>query len=299
MAVCPNCGQSINSSSNSSSQTGLNGQLDSNLGTVKSIMINKIKTRFKIVAIMIVVGIIIFVFFNKPILQFLNDMAEDTADQAVQLYNSGDTTGALNNMLDALEMASDPKIELTLLKNIAYIYIEQGSKEDALEYLNKALLLASKDSFDYYLITGEIAWVNGQTDSAYTAYEQAKKLKTDDYQLNNNLALLHLNLNGKANKYFDYTKALAYSKKAVELNKTKYSQNILGIAYYFNKDYKNAISILGSLSGYYDPISDYYLGLAYLDSGDDFNSIVYLKSAIQDGVTPSQKVVDFLKKSGI
>ena len=73
-----------------------------------------------------------------------SEVAPTLSNQALDLFNSGDTTQALEKLIQALGLQrdnNDRKGEATTLNNIGYIYSSTGQTQKALEYLNQALAI--------------------------------------------------------------------------------------------------------------------------------------------------------------
>lgn len=217
-----------------------------------------------------------------------------TNNEALIKFDTGDSKTAIEQFRKAANEATSDRIKVDVLKNLAYVYSSEGQTAQAVSVFNEALVLTTKDTFDYYLISGELALLNGNINDALTNYNNAYRLNPEDFQINNALAIFHLDLEGVAPKYEDYNKALLYAKKANELSPTEVSKQNLAIAYYFNENYSETISLLSSSNFKQHPYAAYWLGLAYLENKDDANAKTYLQMAIDGGAEVPQEVYDYL-----
>jgi tetratricopeptide (TPR) repeat protein len=169
-------------------------------------------------------------------------------------------------------------------------------KKLALETFKQALALTSPDSFDYYLIAGEIALLEDKPNSAIIAYNKAYEKNPNDFQVNNALTLFYLNIEGNADDYVDYQKAVQYGERTVQLSDLKLAKENLGLAYYFNDNYDKAISTFSSLSTT-KPVIFYFLGLSYAAKKDSVNAKLYLNKAIAGGQEVPQEVTDYINSN--
>ena len=108
------------------------------------------------------------------------------------------------------------------------------------------------------------------------------------------LDLYDVDINSIARQYVDYKKALTYAQKAYDLNKLESPKENLAIAYYFNENYNQTISLLSSSNFIQHPYAAYWLGFAYSKIDDSYNAKIYLQKAIAGGVKVSQEVWDYI-----
>lgn len=220
-----------------------------------------------------------------------------TNNEALTNFDTGDSASAIQKFRQAANEAKTDEIKVAALKNLGYVYSTEGQTAQALSAFNEALPLTTKDTFDYYLISGEIALLNENVNDALINYNNAYRLNPEDFQVNNALALFHLDLEGVAPNYVDYSKALLYAKKANELSPSEISKQNLAIAYYYNENYSETISLLSSSNFTQHPYAAYWLGLAYLGNKDDVNAKIYLQKAIDGGAELPQEVHDYLSSN--
>jgi len=220
-----------------------------------------------------------------------------TNNEALTNFDSGDSSTAIQKLLQAANEATTDEIKVAALKNLGYVYSTEGQTVQALGAFNEALPLTTQDTFDYYLISGEVALLNENDNDALTNYNNAYRLNPEDFQINNALALFHLDLEGVAPKYVDYSKALLYAKKANELSPSEISKQNLAIAYYYNENYSETITLLSTSNFTQHPYAAYWLGLAYLGNKDDANAKTYLQMALDNGAEVPQEVRDYLNSN--
>ncbi len=247
----------------------------------------------RIIAIIIVVALIGWGVYSSQ-----DDTAIEKNNNAISNFDSGNSEQAITQFQQASNDAVTNDTKISTLKNLAYVYSTEGQNDQALNSFRQALSLASSGSVDYYLISGEIAMLEGKPNSALLAYNKAYELDPNKFQINNALALFYIDPDNVAPQYVDYKKAVQYAQRAVQLSDLQTVKQNLGLAYYFNEDYPQAISILSSLTIDKDSNTAYILGLAYARNGDSVNAKIYLRKAIASGkVEISQEVYDYINNN--
>lgn len=241
--------------------------------------------------------IIILVIIGYNIYTSRDENAIETNNNAISNFDSGNTQQAITQLQDASTTAISNENRINSLKNLAYIYGTEGQNEQALATFQEAFKLANKNSVDYYLISAEIALLQGKPNSAYVSFKKAFEIDSEDFQTNNSLALFYLNLDGSSVDYEDYSKALTYALKADELSDLIMVKKTLAVVYYFNENYNQTISILNSIDISKDPFYKYYLGLAYAMKEDTVNAKIYLRQAIAGGIEVPQEVKDYINNN--
>jgi xylulose-5-phosphate/fructose-6-phosphate phosphoketolase len=104
--------------------------------------------------------------------------------------------------------------------------------------------------------------------------------------------------NGFTHQYSDYAKALKYAIKANQLSPSEITKQNLAISYYFNDNYKQAISLLTTSANISSqPYLAYWLGLSYAGDDQPTNAKYYLKMAINGGVDVPQEVMDYINNN--
>ena len=253
------------------------------------------KRILKIVSLVILVGGIIVLKLLFSVSSTIDSGAIDKNNNALDAFNTGNNDQAISQFQQASNDAVTTKTRIASLKNLAYVYSTENKNSDAKSAFSQALSLTEKDSFDYYLVSGELALLNDDAETAYTDYLKAYNLNPDDFQINNSLNLFYLDTDSKHPEYQNYSYALLYAKKAYSAGQSAVAEQNLGIAYYFNGDYADAINIFKNTSLDKDTYVAYFLGLSYAHIDDSFDAKLYLQKAIDNGVSVPQSVLDYLK----
>lgn len=247
----------------------------------------------------IFVGGLIFLKFGMAAINSVDNSAIVKNNTALENYNSGNNDQAIAGFQQATKDAVTNTNKLNSLKNLAYVYSSEGKDELALNTFKEALALAPESSFDYYLISGDIALLEGKPNSALLSYNKAHALEPDNFQINNALNIFFLDLNETAPQYTDYPKALTYALKAYNNDPAKSSvatQN-LGIAYFFNKQPDNAITYLKMSDVNKEPFIALWLGLAYALKEEVTTAKYYFNIAIKAGVDVPQEVKGYMSSN--
>lgn len=248
------------------------------------------KKALKALAGIVVVGIIIF----YKIQNAADSTAVDKNNTALSAVDSGNDTQAISDLQDASSNAATNDTKITTLKNLAYVYETNGKNDQALASFQEALNITSPNSFNYYLISAEIALLQSNPNSAYINFNKALKLEPDNYQVNNSLAIFYMNLDGSSADYEDYGKALTYALKANSLSNSLTAKENLGIAYFWNDQYDQSISLLSPISITQHPYVGFWLGYDYVAKKDVANAKYYFQQAINAGGIPPKIVTDYL-----
>jgi tetratricopeptide (TPR) repeat protein len=245
----------------------------------------------------VITAIVILLIVGGGIYGSVDKVPIATNNEALTNFDTGDSASAIQKFRQAANEATTDETKIAALKNLGYVYSTEGQSTQAISAFKEALPLTTQDTFDFYLISGEIALLEGNVNDALTNYNNAYRLNPEDFQINNALALFHLDLEGVAPNYVDYSKALLYAKKANELSPSEISKQNLAIAYYFNDNYSETISLLSTSNFTQHPYAAYWLGLAYLGNKDDVNAKTYLQMAIDNGAEVPQEVHDYLNSN--
>lgn len=251
----------------------------------------------KTVAVVVIVGGLILVKIIFGAINSVDNTAVETNDRALDAYNSGNSDQAISQFQQASQDAVTNANKINSLKNLAYVYSSEGKDDLALSTFKEALALSSIDSIDYFLISGEIAELEGKYNAALIAYNKAYAKNSEDFQVNNSLALFYIDLYDVHPQYVDYTKALSYAQKANQLQNDNISKKNLALAHYFNENYTQTISLLRSVNISNEPNYAYYLGLAYAATEDTVNAKIYLRQAIAGGMEVPQEVYDYINNN--
>lgn len=251
----------------------------------------------KTVIVVVFVGGLIFLKFGLGAINSIDNSAVETNNKALDAYNSGNSEQAIAQFQQASQDAVTNTNKINSLKNLAYAYSTEGKDDLALSTFQKALALASVDSVDYFLISGEIAELENKPNAALIAYNKAYTKDPADFQVNNSLSLFYLDLYDVHPQYTDYAKALSYAQKANQVQNDNISKKNLALAYYFNENYTQTITLLRSVDISREPSYAYYLGLAYAQTNDTVNAKFYLRQAIAGGMTVPQEVKDYINNN--
>lgn len=253
----------------------------------------------KTVLAVVFVGGLILLKFGMAAINSVDNSAVEKNNAALDNFNSGNSDQAIAGFQQATKDAVTNTNKLNSLKNLAYVYSSEGKDDLALSTFEEALELASVNSFDYYMISGEIALLHGKSNSALLSFNKAYAMEPDNFQINNTLNLFYLDLNEEAPQYSDYPKALTYALKAYNNDSSKSSaatQN-LGIAYFFNEQYDNAITYLKMSDVNKEPYIALWLGLAYTQKDQVATAKYYFNIAIKAGVDVPQEVTDYMSSN--
>lgn len=250
----------------------------------------------KTVKILIGIAIIGWVIYAN-----IDQGAIDTNNQGLTSFNSGDSVQAVQQLKEAVNSAVSSDTKINTLKNLGYAYSSDGQNVLALNSFKEALALAKVDTFDYYLISGEIAMLENKPNSALVNYNKALAIEPNNFQINNTLNLFYLDLEDKAPSLVNYPKALVYAKKAYEVAgsevKNIVTQN-LGLAHYFNENYPQAIANFSAVTSDKDSYTALWLGMSYAGNNEPVNAKFYLRKAIASGkVEIPQEVYDYINNN--
>ncbi len=249
----------------------------------------------KIIRLVLVVIVII-----GGIYAFSDEESVDKNNQAVSSFDAGDTSDEVVSQLkEAADKATTKETRITTLKNLAYLYDSREEEGLARETFEKALEEAKKDSLDYHLIKGEIAYLDDDFQQAGDHFRKAHQLNSDDFQVNNTLALFYIDLEDESPGVVNYPKALEHAQKAYqesEPDRKSTAGKNLAIAHYFNDDFGQSVELLKDRDFDNDPSSALWLGLAYLNQGYQENAQLYLREAKQRGVEIGPDLEDYLQQ---
>jgi len=277
---CTNCGASFSKSTENSEPIFSKSSPPKSKGSPTGKIVG-------IIVILVVVGLGIW--------GSMDDEAIEKNNQAISNFDSGNSEQAIRQFQQASQEATGSDTKLNTLKNLGYVYSSEGQYDQALQSFREALTYANEGSFDHYLVSGEIALLEGKPNAAQISYDKAYELSPSDFQINNALNLFYLDLESVAPYYVNYPKALTHAQKAFDVStsdvKNIATQN-LAIAHFFNENYDRTISLLSSQGS--DPYIAYWLGWSYAIKEDEANARFYFQRAIDGGVEVEQEVYDYL-----
>lgn len=298
---CKNCGKQIDGNKKFCSNCGASINIIVNDPEIKNYK-TKVKKNYKdniaklikiSLGVLLIGGFLAFKIYNS-----LDSDVIDTNNQALKNFNEGDSQQAITQFQEASQGAITDSAKINTLKNLAYVYSTEGQNDLALNSFKEALAIATPESFDYYLISGEINLLEKKPNAALANYNTAYKMEPDDFQINNALALFYLDMEEISPQSSDYAKALIYAQKAYDLNKSEISKQNLAIANYFNDNFDKTILLLSSSDLNKNPYAAYWIGLAYVKKEDMDNAKIYLKKAMDGGAEVPQEIKDFINSNG-
>ncbi len=205
-------------------------------------------------------------------------------------YSYADATSQLEN---ALSLAKDDRVKADIYSNLGFINLSEEKGAEALDNFNKALDLYDINTFDYFLMKGEIEYINRDYDKALEYYKKAYNKDPSDFLINNSLAVFYLSLDDESEKYLDVDKAIQHSKRAKEINNNDLTKSNLATAYTLKEEYQKAINLFNQISNM-DSDEEYLLGLNYLNIEDFDNAVKFFKKAKDHGAKLEPEFEDFL-----
>ena len=242
----------------------------------------------------VVVALIILLFLGYGFYSKMERKAIETNNQAINSFNAGNTDEAINQLEQASTDAINGETKISTLINLGYAYAKKGDSANAKSAYTRALQLTQPNSFNYYLVSGEMAIIEPNVKLAHTNYLKAYELDPNNYQINNSLAVFYMDLEEIAPEYLDYDKALNHAKKACETEKNTVSVQNLGLAYFFKEEYHQTISLLTSLDLEKEPALYFWLALSYAGIEDVDNARSYLQKLKNSGIEVSAEVQSYL-----
>lgn len=280
---CTNCGIAFSATQNKNTATPppARSVIPSEPWTTKQVL--------KFLAGITIIGVFIF----YKIQNAADSTAIDKNNNALSSFDSGNNSQAISQLQEASNNASSNETKLTTLKNLAYVQVTDSKNEEALSSFQEALKLTSQNSFNYYLISAEIALLQTNPNSAYVNFNKALVIEPDDFQLNNSLAIFYLNLDGSSADYENYPKALAHALKANSATSSPNTLIILGVAYFWNENYDQSISTLSQVNITQHPEAGFWLSYDYIAKGDGAKARSYFHQAKNAGGTPPQDLTDY------
>jgi tetratricopeptide (TPR) repeat protein len=200
----------------------------------------------------------------------------------------------IQQLQTAYSNATDNSTKVTTLKNLAIAYYRAGDTNTALSTFQEALGYTSTESFDFYFISGEIAELQNEPAATLADYNKAYAINSQDFGVNNELGLFYLDMNSTWTTYDDNAKALEYLQAAHNLEANDVSSQNLAIAYYYNNDYQQTISLLMPLNITNHPSAAIWIGRAYAAENDSTDAKIYFQKGIDAGVQVPQDITDYM-----
>jgi tetratricopeptide (TPR) repeat protein len=243
----------------------------------------------RIIGIIVIVALIGWGAYSSS-----DDDSIEKNNNALTAYDSGNSEQAITQFQEASRLAITDDTKINTLKNLGYVLTSEGRVDEAVASFEEALALTSGDSYDYYLISGEIADLQNKPNSTLLSFNKAYAKGPDEFQVNNSLALFYMDIEDLHPQYVDYKKALTYAQKAYNLSSQEIAKSNLAIAHYFNGNYTQTILLLSTSDVSKAPLKAYFLGLSYAQVDDAVNAKKYLKMAIAAGLEVPQEVPEYI-----
>lgn len=241
----------------------------------------------RILAVVLVIGIGAY--------YSLDDNLIDQNNEAIEILDKS------GNFEEAAMMFEKSAEEAVLIDNKVLFYSNAGythsfseAYDKATENFQKALDLVSVDSFDYFLLTAEIAVLADKVEDAKTNFGKALEIDPSSYQANNSLGLLYLGLTEATLSSVDYQKALDHIQRAYEQDETETTASNMALAHFGLENYDEAIILFKETNLDEKAYNNYWLGLAYLANLDGDNAKIYLQKADDMGVEMEDFIYEFL-----
>lgn len=288
---CTNCGKKIKNNEKFCTKCGektLNASNDgrnSKSSQTSKSFLSRLRGNWDIGEIIGVTFVILLI--GVGIYNSLDEDAVNINDKGLSSFSAGDSEQAAYQLQRASEEAVRGDTKLTTLKNLGYVYSSEGEYQKALDSFRKALKHTEEGTFDYYLVSGEIALLEGKPNSAQISYQKAYEKRPENFQINNALALFYLDLEELNPEFENYSMALEHAQKAHRVSDShtkEIAKENLAIAHLMNENYERSISLFSSFNINKKPYAAYWLGMAYLANGDEQNGIYYLRQAQDAGI---------------
>ena len=243
----------------------------------------------------IIFGIFILFSVGSGIYGNLDEGVVEKNNDGLASYEIGDNESAIIQLEQAKNEAVTDVNKILTLMNLAYVYEDEGDIDNALNSFTEALEVAKENSFDYYLIMGEIALLENKPNSAIISFQKAYELKPEDFQINNTLTLFYLNLDGMTTAYEDDVKALEHAHKSFDNDpdKSEIIKHNLAIAHLFNGNNDEVISLMSTTNFEHHPYMAYWLGIAYMNIGDDINAKKTFQISLDNGEELEPELNDY------
>jgi len=259
--------------------------------------IKKPWTAGRVIKYVVVTILVLGLLSIKLIFSAIGLVEQDTVssnDQGLAALDSGDYESATQHLESAADSAVTSQNKLITLTNLGYVYSSDGKYTQALASFKEALDYTTPNSFDYYLISGEIALLEGNPQKALQNYNKAYDLRPNDFQINNALNLFYLDMDDAYPSLANPQKALGYALTAhrVSTSDTKgTATENLAIAYFINEDYTKAIAYFKQ-TNQDQPYIQLWLGMSYYVLEDYETAKPYLQRAYNAGLYEAKQFLD-------
>lgn len=226
-----------------------------------------------------------------------DDTSISQNNKALESFDSGNTQEAILQIEEAELSAVSNANKINSLINAGYIYLSDEQSTQALTKFREAQNLSKNGSYEYYLVSGEIALLEKKPSVAIYNFEKAYEIDPNNYQAANSLGLLYLGIEDITESYTDYEKALLYLKKAHQYSDLDLSKENLGMAYFFNEDYDTSLSYFFDTDYENDGLMNFWIGLNYLLKEDDLNAKYYFRQAQALGYPLSAEYIQYINSN--
>jgi len=191
---------------------------------------------------------------------------------AIEAMQKGDTAEAeilFNQTTQALKAEKNFPDLAKAYANQGILYESTGQQGKASSLFEETLKEIPSSIAGYHTLQGLLFLNQGVAADAIDAFNQAISLDPNDFNANNRLGLIYMGRYGESLK--DANKALAFNKKALDLNRDDPAviQN-LALNYFDLNDFKAAFPLLKTLYASIpeNKLTVYYLGVTYYRLGD-------------------------------
>jgi tetratricopeptide (TPR) repeat protein len=208
-----------------------------------------------------IAGLLFFVFSCQDMPT--EDDAIKKNQEGINHMNDGKYELALHDFTEAIK---NPRLSLiskgTIYRNIALTYHELNKLDSSIHFSTLAAKCYKKNSYDYLVNMANVDILTGKTSVALAKLLKAAAMEPDDLSVNNTLGLIYLGDYGE--EFADPEKALAYNKKAFEVNNSRVTEDILGRNYYDLGKYELAEMHYGRIHEQYPNELNYTLNMGMI-----------------------------------
>jgi uncharacterized membrane protein YvbJ len=139
----------------------------------------KVRRTIKIASVIVIIGIII----SLKIVYSIENSTINRINSIQATYESnGNADQAIEQLKETFDDAILKSTKLSIKKNLGYIYSSEVQNDLALTTFKEALVFAPAESYDYYLISGEIALFEKKPEEALIAYNKAYELNPKSFK---------------------------------------------------------------------------------------------------------------------
>ena len=199
----------------------------------------------------------------------LDNSSIDQNNAGLDSYNSGNYEDAVSQLENALDAAVTPDAKMNASLNLAYVYTSELQYDEALKYFEIALEHAAKNSYQYPLITGEIAMVEGDYAKAKENYLAAHTISPKEFQTLNALTLFYLNADDDS--YYNPQEAVKYALESMDRTDqytAETAKENLSVAYFANQQYQDALDTMNQMDLEVASYMYYWVALAQIELED-------------------------------